>query len=62
MSENGLIQLGLCCLNTTLRAKKTPVFSSRSVQLKTLEDKGVEFLKQKNYSKFKRYTCSNGLE
>lgn len=47
MSENGLIQLGLCCLNTTLRAKKTPVFSSRSVQLKTLEDKGVEFLKEK---------------
>lgn len=43
MSENGVIQLGLCCLNTTLRAKKTPIFSSRSIQLKTFETKGVEF-------------------
>lgn len=47
MSENGVIQLGLCCLNTTLRAKKTPIFSSRSIQLKTFETKGVEFLKEK---------------
>ena len=47
MSENGLIQLGLCCLNTTLRAKKPPIFSSRSIQLKTFETKGIEFLKEK---------------
>ena len=47
MSENGLIQLGLCCLNITLRAKSTPIFSSRSVQLKTFETKGIEFLKEK---------------
>jgi len=47
MSENGVIQLGLCCLNTTLRAKNTPIFSSRSIQLKTFETKGVEFLKKK---------------
>lgn len=47
MSENGLIQLGLCCLNTTLRAKREPIYSSRSIQLKTLETKGVEFLKEK---------------
>ena len=47
MSENGMIQLGLCCLNTTLRAKSTPIFSSRSVQLKTFEKKGIDFLKEK---------------
>ena len=47
MSENKPIQLGLCCLNTTLRAKSTPIFSSRSVQLKTFEKKGIEFLKEK---------------
>ena len=47
MSENGAIQLGLCCLNITMREKKTPVFSSRSIQLKTFETKGVEFLKEK---------------
>ena len=47
MSENGLIQLGLCCMNTTLRAQKPPIYSSRSVQLKTLEAKGVDMLKEK---------------
>ena len=47
MSQNGAIQLGLCCLNITMREKKTPVFSSRSIQLKTFETKGIEFLKEK---------------
>ena len=42
-----MVQLGLCCLNISLRSKKTPIFSSRSVQLKTLESKGVDFLKEK---------------
>jgi len=46
-SENRPIQLGLCCMNTILRAQKPPVFSSRSVILKTLETKGVDHLKEK---------------
>jgi len=31
------IQLGLCCMNTILREQKPPVFSSRSIILKTFE-------------------------
>ena len=40
MSENKPIQLGLCCLNTELRAQKPSVFASRTIILKTLADKG----------------------
>jgi UV DNA damage endonuclease len=47
MSENKSIQLGLCCLNTTLRCQKPPIFSSRSIILRTLENKGIEFLQKK---------------
>jgi|TARA_B110000858_G_scaffold57183_2_gene66663 UV DNA damage endonuclease len=47
MSKEGEIQLGLCCLNTILREQKPPVFSSRSIILKTFETKGIEFLKKK---------------
>ena len=41
MSENKPIQLGLCCLNTTLRDKNPTVFSSRTMILKTLKEKGI---------------------
>ena len=44
MSENKPIQLGLCCLNTVLREQNPPIFSSRSIVLKTFETKGVEHL------------------
>ena len=47
MSENKSIQLGLCCLNIELREKKPTIFSSRRVTLKTLEEKGVDNLKNK---------------
>ena len=47
MSRDLDVQLGLCCLNTELRAKKTPVFASRSIILKTFKDKGFEHLKPK---------------
>lgn len=47
MSENKKIQLGLCCLNIQLREKKPTIFSSRRVTLKTLEEKGVDNLKNK---------------
>lgn len=45
-SENRPVQLGLCCLNTILRAQKPPVFASRSAILKTVETKGVEHLEK----------------
>jgi UV DNA damage endonuclease len=41
------IQLGLCCMNTLLRARKPSVFASRSIVLKTFETKGVDYLKSK---------------
>lgn len=47
MSENKTIQLGLCCLNIELREKKPTIFSSRRVTLKTLEEKGIDNLKNK---------------
>ncbi len=47
MSCNKPIQLGLCCMNTTLRNQKPSIFSSRSVILNTIEKKGIDFLKQK---------------
>ena len=47
MSIEKNIQLGLCCLNTTLRAQKPPIFCSRSIILKTFTDKGIKFLQDK---------------
>ena len=45
-SENRPVQLGLCCLNTVLRAQKPPIFASRSAILKTVETKGVAHLEK----------------
>jgi UV DNA damage endonuclease len=45
MGEVASIQLGLCCINTVLRAQD--VFSSRSIVLKTFETKGIDYLKSK---------------
>lgn len=47
MSENKPIQLGLCCLNTVLRAQKPPVFASRKMIIRTVKEKGIDTLKQK---------------
>ena len=47
MSISKPIQLGLCCLNTTLRTQKPTVFASRSIILRTLHEQGVDFLKEK---------------
>ena len=47
MSNNLSVQLGLCCLNLTMREEKPSVFSSRSIILKTYNEKGFEFLKEK---------------
>ena len=47
MSTPKPVQLGLCCLNITMRKQKPTVFSSRSVILRTLEEKGFNVLKEK---------------
>lgn len=45
MSVNKPIQLGLCCLNTKLRAQKPPVFASRKMIVRCVNEKGIELLK-----------------
>lgn len=47
MSETKPIQLGLCCLNITMREKKPSVFSSRKMIIKSIEEKGIDKLKEK---------------
>ena len=47
MSSNKKIQLGLCCLNTILRAQKPSVFASRKMIIRTVKEKGIDVLKQK---------------
>ena len=41
------LQLGLCCINTQLRAQKPPVFASRGIILKTVEKDGLAELKHR---------------
>lgn len=41
------IQLGLCCINTQLRSRKPPVFMSRKMIIRTVEEKGIDELKSK---------------
>lgn len=45
MSENKPVQLGLCCLNLHLRAKKPSVYASRRIMIKTIQNKGISELK-----------------
>ena len=47
MSVNKTIQLGLCCINTTLRAQNPPIYPSRSVIMKTIRESGIGHLKTK---------------
>ena len=47
MSTNKSIQLGLCCLNITLRESKPTVFSSRTTIVRIVKEKGIDYLKEK---------------
>ena len=47
MSNNKPIQLGLCCLNITLREQKPSVFMSRKMIMRTIQEKGIDVLKEK---------------
>jgi UV DNA damage endonuclease len=46
-SQNKPIQLGLCCMNTVLRNQKPPVYPSRRMIIKSIEEKGIDELKSK---------------
>ena len=41
------VQLGLCCLNTILRKQKPPIFASRKMIIRTIEERGIDILKEK---------------
>ena len=45
MSQNKPIQLGLCCMNTTLKKQKPPVYASRRIIVRIVNEKGIEELK-----------------
>ena len=47
MSINKSVQLGLCCLNTTLRGQKPTVFCSRKMIIRKIEEDGIHALKLK---------------
>jgi len=47
MSVNKPIQLGLCCMNTTLKEQKPPIYSSRRMAVKTILSKGIDELKRR---------------
>ena len=47
MSVNKPIQLGLCCLNLTLRDRKETIFCSRKMIQRTIKEKGIEELKKR---------------
>lgn len=47
MSVPRPIQLGLCCLNTELREQKPPIFASRKVIIRTIQEKSIDVLKEK---------------
>ena len=47
MSVEKPVQLGLCCMNTTLKKRKVPVYASRRIIVKTIEKLGIEELKKR---------------
>lgn len=46
-SKEQPIQLGLCCLNMTLRSQNPSIFCSRKMIIRTIRQKGIIVLKQK---------------
>lgn len=47
MSKNKSVQLGLCCINTILREQKPPIFCSRKMIMRKIEELGIDELKLK---------------
>ena len=47
MSKNLPVQLGLCCMNTTLKKQKPPVYASRKIIVRIIDERGIEELKRR---------------
>ena len=47
MSENKPVQLGLCCQNTTLKKQKPPIYASRRIIIRIIDERGIEELKSR---------------
>ena len=47
MSCERPIQLGLCCMNTTLKKQKPPVYASRKIIVRIIDERGIEELKKR---------------
>ena len=47
MSEPKPVQLGLCCMNTTLKAQKPPVYAARRIIIRIIDEKGIDELKRR---------------
>ena len=46
-SLNKPVQLGLCCMNMTLKEQKPPVYASRKIIMRIIDQKGIEELKHR---------------
>ena len=45
MSVNKPVQLGLCCMNTSLKKCKPPIYASRRIIVRIIDERGIEELK-----------------
>ena len=45
MSVNKPVQLGLCCMNTSLKKCKPPIYASRRIIVRIVDERGIEELK-----------------
>ena len=61
-SEDKSIRLGLCCMNTTLKKLKPPIYASRKIIVRIIDEKGIEekmkeLSIQKLYEKYPQLNC-----
>jgi len=47
MSEERTVQLGLCCMNITLKEKKPPIYAARRIIVRIIDEKGIDELKRR---------------
>ena len=47
MSQPKSVQLGLCCMNTTLKKQKPPVYAARRIIVRIIDEKGIDELKRR---------------
>ena len=61
MSCERPVQLGLCCMNTTLKKQKPPVYASRRIIVRIIDERGIEELKKRQSSDTKDFFKINKL-